>query len=201
MILSKTFALMPLLAALTACLPEAPVVAAAAAAPAPQIQPVASIQEVMQAFIDPSADAIWDAVSTTITKNSVEEKKPRTDAEWQAVRLHAIRVIEGASLLQVPGRRVVHEGGKLEDDHVEGNAKLEDIVASVAKDPASFAAAARTLQTSALAVLAAIDARDLTRIGETGSALDAACESCHLNYWYPKQVLPRWTPPKSIAAK
>jgi len=190
--------LLPLLAALGACQPAAPL--AAATNPA-QIKPVASIQELMQAFIDPSADAIWDSVSTTITKKGVQEKHPRTDAEWHEVRLHAIRVIEGASLLQVQGRRVVHEGGKLEDDHVEGNAKLEDIVASIAKDPASFSAAARTLQTSALAVLAAIDARDLQRIGEAGSALDAACESCHLNYWYPHQVIPRWTPPKSLTVQ
>ena len=183
---------------LAACQQAVPV---ASAAPVQQIQAVASIQELMQALVDPSADAIWDSVSTTVTKKGVEDKHPRTDAEWHEVRLHAIRVIEGASLLQVQGRRVVKEGGKLEDDHVEGNAKLEDIVASIAKDPASFSAAARTLQTSALAVLAAIDARDLQRIGETGSALDAACESCHLNYWYPHQVIPRWTPPKSIAAK
>jgi hypothetical protein len=190
-------ALSAMLAALCGCQQAAPVASAASAA----IQPVASIQEVMQAFIDPSADAIWESVSTTITSKGVEEKKPQTDAEWQAIRLHAIRVIEGASLLQVSGRRVVQEGSKLEDAHVQGNAKLEDIVASLAKDPASFAAAARTLQTAAVAVLTAIDARDLPRIGETGAALDAACESCHLNYWYPKQVLPRWTPPKSLAAK
>jgi hypothetical protein len=188
----------PLLALLAACQPAVPV---ASASPAPAIQPVASIQEVMQAFIDPSADAIWEAVSTTITLKGVEEKRPQNEAEWQAVRLHAIRVIEGASLLQVPGRHVVQEGGKLEDDHVKGNAKLEDIVASIGKDPAAFAAAARTLQTSARAVLAAIDARDLQRIGEAGSALDAACESCHLNYWYPNQQLPHWTPPKSVAQK
>ena len=193
-----TLLLVPLLALLSACEQPAPLVAAAAM---PAIKPVASIQEVMQAFVDPSADAIWDAVSTTVTKKGVEEKHPKTDAEWQEVRLHAIRVIEGASLLQVPGRRVVQAGGKLEDDHVDGNARLEDIEASIAKDPASFAAAARTLQTSAQSVLAAIDARDLQRIGESGSALDAACESCHLNYWYPNQKLPRWTPPKSLAAK
>jgi hypothetical protein len=197
LIRSRLLLLAPLLAALCACQQAAPIVPATTTT----IQPIASIQEVMQAFIDPSADAIWESVSTTITSKGVEDKKPQNDAEWQTIRLHAIRVIEGASLLQVPGRKVVQDGGKLEDDHVEGNAKLEDIVANVAKDPASFAAAARTLQTAALAVLAAIDARDLQRIGETGSALDAACESCHLNYWYPNQKLPRWTASQPNPAK
>jgi hypothetical protein len=197
LIRSSVLLLAPLLAALCACQQAAPVVPATSAT----IQPVASIQEVMQAFIDPSADAIWESVSTTVTSKGVEEKKPQNDAEWKAIRLHAIRLIEGASLLQVPGRKVVQEGGKIEDDHVEGNAKLEDIVANLAKDPASFAAAARTLQTAALAVLAAIDARDLQRIGETGAALDAACESCHLNYWYPNQKLPRWTASQTSPVK
>lgn len=190
--------IVPLLVLLASCQQAAPV---AVAAPVQQIQPVASIQELMQALVDPSADAIWDSVSTTITKKGVEEKHPTTDAQWHEVRLHAIRLVEGASLLQVQGRRVVREGSKLEDDKVESNAKLEDIVASIAKDPGSFSAAARTLQASAQDLLSAIDARDLQRIGQAGSALDAACESCHLNYWYPKQVLPRWAPAKSVVAK
>jgi hypothetical protein len=158
------------------------------------IKPAASIQEVMQALVDPSADAIWESVTTTITKTGVEEKQPHTDAEWHELRLKAIRLIEGAGLLQVEGRKVVQPGVKLEDDHVQTNAKLEDIVASIGNNPAAFTSAALTLQTSAIEILAAIDARDVSRIGQAGTALDAACESCHLTYWYPKQVLPRWDP-------
>jgi len=164
------------------------------------IQPVASIQEVMQAFVDPSADAIWDSVSTTITKKGVEEKHPQTDAEWQALRLHAIRVVEGASLLQVTGRKVVQDGVTLEDNHVESNAKAEDIAASIANHPRAFAAAAEILRNSAVHVLAAIDARDVQQLVVTGSALDAACEGCHLSYWYPKQKIPQWQA-KSAATK
>jgi hypothetical protein len=162
------------------------------------IKPVASIQEVMQALVDPAADDIWDSVSTVVTKKGVEEKQPRTNAEWHELRLKAIRLVEGASLLQVEGRKVVQPGVKLEDDHVQTNAKLEDIVAAIDKNPAAFSSAALTLQTSAIEILAAIDARDISRLGQAGSALDAACESCHLTYWYPKQVLPRWDPKADI---
>ena len=193
----KLSLIVPLLAVIGACQPTAP---AEPHQPVSQIKPVASIQEVMQALVDPSADAIWESVSTTITKSGVEEKQPRTAEEWQAVRLHAIRVIEGASLLQVEGRKVVQDGVKLEDAHVEGNAKAEDIVAAIAKNPAAFAAAAHTLQTSGLEILAAIDARDVARLGQAGAALDAACESCHLSYWYPNQKLPHWQA-KSITKK
>ncbi len=192
-----TLAVAPLLLVLGACNPAASVPPQAATS---GIAPVASIQEVMQALVDPSADAIWESVSTTITKHGVEEKQPRTDAEWQAVRLHTIRLLEGASLLQVAGRKVVQDGLKLEDDHVESNARAEDIAAAIAKQPSAFSAAAKDLQHSAAAVLAAVDARDVQRLSVTGAALDAACESCHLRYWYPKQQLPRWQP-ATVAAR
>jgi hypothetical protein len=184
------------LTVLAACHPAQSVESNAASA----IRPVTSIQEVMQALVDPSADAIWEAVSTTITKNGVEEKQPRTDDEWKALRLHAIRVIEGASLLQVSARKVVQDGVKLEDDHVESNAKAPDIAASIASHPAAFAAAAQILQNSAIEVLAAVDARDVPRLSAAGGPLDAACEGCHLSYWYPNQKIPRWQA-RSVAKK
>jgi hypothetical protein len=162
------------------------------------LKPVASIQEVMQALVDPSADDIWNSVSTTVTKKGVEDKQPHTDAQWHELRLKAIRLVEGATLLQLEGRKVVQPGARLEDDHVETNAKLEDIVAAIGKNPAAFSGAALTLQTSAIEILAAIDTRDIARLGQAGSALDAACESCHVTYWYPKQVLPRWDPKADI---
>lgn len=193
----RLLAIAPLMAALGACNQAAPV---EQNQPTSWIKPVASIQEVMQALVDPSSDAIWESVSTSITKTGVEEKQPRTAEEWQSIRLHAIRVIEGASLLQVTGRKVVQDGVKLEDAHIEGNAKVEAIVASIAKNPAAFAKAAQALQTSAIEILAAIDARDATRLGQAGSALDAACEGCHLTYWYPNQKLPRWQA-KSVTKK
>ncbi|MES2946634.1 MAG: hypothetical protein V4772_27525, partial [Pseudomonadota bacterium] len=104
----------------------------------PQIPSVVSLQEVMQAFVDSSADGIWESVSTTVTKKGVEEKQPRTDAEWQEVRNHALRLIEGAALLQTEGRPIVHAGKKLEDHHVEGINTPEDISAAIAKDRPAF---------------------------------------------------------------
>jgi hypothetical protein len=190
--------LAPVLAVLSACQFGSATETVASAKSALTVKPVASIQEVMQALVDPSADEIWESVSTNVTKNGVEEKQPHTDAEWHALRLKAIRLIEGANLLQVEGRKVVQAGVKLEDDHVQSNAKLEDIVANIGKNPAAFSSAALTLQTSAIEILAAIDARDVPRLGQAGSALDAACESCHLVYWYPKQVLPRWDPKADV---
>ncbi|MBI4262899.1 MAG: hypothetical protein HY657_00860 [Acidobacteria bacterium] len=48
--------------------------------------PTATIKDLMDAVVDPSADDVWNAVSTTVDKGGVSEKVPRTDQEWGEVR-------------------------------------------------------------------------------------------------------------------
>jgi hypothetical protein len=93
-----------LLAALTllACSPKPPSPPSGAAA--------ASIQELMATKVDPAADALWEAVSSETTAGGVEEQQPRTDQQWQAVRKHALVLIEAAGLLGVDGRPVTQPG-------------------------------------------------------------------------------------------
>ena len=66
----------------------------------------ASIQELMQYEVDPSADAIWDAAGTTLTRQGLVEKQPRSDEDWKALRQHAIVLLEATNLLAIRGRRV-----------------------------------------------------------------------------------------------
>src|SRR5262249_49339770 len=74
--------------------------------PPPSLEPVATLQELMQSEVDASADNIWDAVETTAGAGGEEHKQPRTDAEWQEVRRNAIVLIEAANLLTVEGRKL-----------------------------------------------------------------------------------------------
>jgi hypothetical protein len=39
-------------------------------------------------------------------------------------------------------------------------------------------------------MLAAIDAKDPAALVKAGGTLDEICESCHLTFWYPNQVIP-----------
>src|SRR5689334_6662313 len=74
-------------------------------APAPEtLQPIATIQELMQAEVDASADNIWDAVETTTTASGEATKQPRTPEEWREIRRNAIVLIEAANLLTVAER-------------------------------------------------------------------------------------------------
>lgn len=179
---------------LSACQPAGSTTQASAS----PVVPATAIQDAMQALVDPSADAVWDSVSTTVTKKGEEVKQPRTDEEWNELRLHSLRIIAGAGLLQTDGISVVRDGVKIEDTH-ETYLNEAGIAAAIAKDPAQFKAAAKTLQVAAQEVLVAVNKRDVPALIQLGAKLDAACEHCHSTYWYPNQVVPGW--PASPSSK
>src|SRR5438477_13124075 len=52
-------------------------------------KPVVSVKELMRDMIDPLADNIFDAVSTEITDKGVVEKAPKTDEDWEKLRIGA----------------------------------------------------------------------------------------------------------------
>ena len=179
-------------AALAGCKPAADP-AQAKAAPATPFAPAASIQELMQSIVDPSADAMWDSVSTDVDAKGTVEHQPHTPEEWQAVRRYAVALSEAANLLVQP-RPVAHGAGKLEDAHVEGINDARQVRAAIDADPAAFAAHAQALHVAARAAVDAIDAHDAKRLLDAGERVDAACEACHTRYWYPHDVKPVWPP-------
>jgi hypothetical protein len=158
--------------------------------PAATPQPVASIQEIMQALVDPSADTLWEAVSSETTAAGTVDHHPQNDAEWLALRHHAIRLAEGANLLAQPGRVVSHAGKQLEDSHVEGILVPAQIQKLIDADRPAFAQHANALQQATLDLLAAIDQRKLDGYTAAGARIDHACEACHLRYWYPNDKRP-----------
>ena len=80
--------------------------AACAPDPAPLYRPTATVEEIMRGLIDPSADAIWDAVVTDATAGGIVETRPETTDDWAALRHHAVMIAEATNLLIVEGRRI-----------------------------------------------------------------------------------------------
>lgn len=150
--------------------------------------PTATIKDLMDAVVDPSADDVWNAVSTTVDSGGITEKVPRTDQEWAEVRHGAIRLVEGANLLIMPGRHMARLGERSETPGVELEPKEMEVL--VNKDPAAWNARAKALRDVSLEVLHAIDARDADKLTEVGGRLDTACENCHRQYWYPNEQIP-----------
>lgn len=175
--------------ALSACAPKAPPIASTLAPAAPPSHAL-SIQDLMISIVDPAADALWEAVSSETTASGSVEHQPQTAAQWQAVRQHALRLIEAAQLLGIEGRPVAHAGKTLEDAHVAGIWGAADIEQEIASTASTFKARAAELGESAQAALVAIDARDPARLLVAGGRIDQACERCHMVYWYPNVAQP-----------
>jgi hypothetical protein len=150
----------------------------------PAFRLTATIRDIMDSFIDPAADHIWDAVSITVTAKGREEKHPRTDEEWKELRRRAIQIMEGANLLLVPGRRVARPG-----ETVDPRIALppDQVEALINQDRAGFTKMAHDLHDSVLPVLQAIEAKDKDKLLEVGDGIYRACENCHIKYWYARR--------------
>lgn len=190
----KHFHILPLAVVLSvlvsACARDSapPVSTEAAAAPAvpsatyTEFNTTNTIRDVMNALIDPGADALWNSVRFEFDTDGQREYKPETDEEWLALRRHAVAIVEGANALMIPGRHVAPPGATTEFPEYEY--VPEEVDAKLREDWASWLGHAQGLQSAALSILAAIDARNADLVSEHGAALDQACENCHMQYWY-----------------
>jgi len=167
--------------------PKAADAPARPAAPTPtsaaEFRTTATIKDIMDSVVDPSADYIWDSVSTIVTRKGTEERRPRTDMEWKEVRRRAIALVEATNLLIMDGRKVARPGEKSENPGVELGP--EDIQGLIDADHASLIKFAHGLHDAGMKALAAIDKKDADALSDSGEAIDEACEQCHLKYWYP----------------
>jgi hypothetical protein len=163
-----------------------------AAASAAVMTRVGTVKEIMEGIVDPSADVIWESVATNITSAGVEEKAPRTDDEWAVVQHSALMLAEAANLLKMRGREIARPGDL---DTKSGPDAPEltpaEIQEKVNRDWSLWITHANRLQETAIKAWEIANARDVNGILEVGDALDKACESCHLEYWYPDLKKPR----------
>lgn len=151
-------------------------------------KPSATIQEIMQAVIDPNVDPIWDSIKTTITEHGTEETKPVTDEDWAKLRLHAIALREASNLLVIEGRQVAHATANTSSHPVELGPK--EIQALIEANRPAFIKNAQDLHDTVSLALTAIDAKDVDALESVGGAIEHACEQCHSQFWYPGDKRP-----------
>jgi len=153
------------------------------APPAPELATSATIKDLMDAMVDPSAEYLFDNIVEIVDETGIIDKTPKTDAEWKEVRRRALMLVEAPNLLVAPGRKVARPGEKPEYPEVELGP--EQIQKMIDDDRDAFIRRARRLQDAATLALKAIDARDKKELFSKLGDVDKACESCHLHYWYP----------------
>jgi hypothetical protein len=143
-----------------------------------------TIRDVMDAVVDPNADALWDSVRTEINETGTHTYMPQTDADWLALRRNVVGLLEGGNALLMPGRRVAPVGAGT-DPEIPYAYPPEQIQASIEKERAVFNGFAEAFQATAMDMLKAVDTRNVANLDEAGELLDQACEACHSHFWYP----------------
>src|SRR5437870_6158868 len=121
----------------------------------PPFKPVVDTKLLMQAVVDPNADAIWDAVKSIDTKEGSQEIRPRTNEEWTAVRNAAITVAEAGNLMMLVPR---------------------------AKDGGEWMKRAQEMIDTGEAAIRAAEAKNADRLFTVGGDIYEACSNCHQKY-------------------
>ena len=191
--------LLPLAAlalAAAACSKETPAPQAEAKPAESPFQITATIQDIMDAEVDPAADFLWASTGFVSDKTGLHDKTPHTEAEWTAVRRNALILIEATNLLRMEGRQVATR--ELDREEKGGEDDPQKIQKAIETNRAAFIGFARRLHDVGSDMLKAIDKRDIAGMDKLGEDLDAACEACHRTFWYPNAVEPIQTlePPK-----
>ena len=152
----------------------------------------------MLSVVDPAADAIWESVATIVTHEGTEERRPRTDEDWETLRHEAVRLVEASNLMLMEGRDVARPGFQSENPGIE--LEPEEVQALIEDDFETWARLVADYHRVAVTMFNAVENRDADRLFDEGGALDVTCERCHQRYWYPGATGPPPPPPTDVPA-
>ena len=156
--------------------------------PAQPVEPAllspATIKDIMDSMIDPSADFLFESVATIGDDQGIREIAPQTGEEWREVRRRAMVLLEAPNLLIMPGRVVAGPNDNAQNAAME--LEPAQIQALIDADRPAFITYARGLQDAAMLALRASEAKNKDALFSASERIDKACENCHLKYWYPK---------------
>ena len=60
---------------------------------APEMAPVATVKQLMDGIVGPSATVVFDSVGTIVDATGIHEKQPSTETEWAAVGASAAALV------------------------------------------------------------------------------------------------------------
>jgi cytochrome c556 len=171
---------LPLLAGLAACSSQ------------PEGQQTAASQQtlhdIMKGEIDVRADEVWAIGNAAIDEQASIDPAKMTNADWDKLATSSAALRQAAlDLANLDPIVVVRPGEKIVDEGVPGGDTAAEVQATVDRNPQGFREMANTLAGHMGELATAAQAHDAGKAGPLINQLDAVCEACHLDYWYPSQ--------------
>jgi hypothetical protein len=171
--------------------PPEPSVAATPRAPQPQLwgelKPIVSVKELMRDMLDPAAPTTSSTRSKIVyTRKGAVETTPKTEKDWDKIRIGAVTLVEGVYLLKIP-RPFAPPGDENNSTGPEATelSPAQNQQRSSRRTPCCGTPRSKRCETSDSRSSKSSRPGRSTSCGTRGHNLDQACESCHLQYWYP----------------
>ena len=123
--------------------------------PQPEYRPTATIKDIMDSTVDPSADVLWESVATIVSAAGTEERMPRTDEEWENVGNSAAALIESGNLLLMDGRAI---------------------------DKGDWVKMSQAMIDAGKVTLQATQAKSTEGVLAAGEVVNESCDNCHQKY-------------------
>ena len=128
------------------------IVTAAACSKGPALQPIATVEQIMETTVEPVSNAVFDAA---VWENGVQVGGPKNDDDWKMVQANALMLAETTNLLLMNGR---------------------------AKDQFGWPIRTQALRDAAMKAANAAGAHNTQAIFDAGTEIYQACTGCHLQY-------------------
>jgi hypothetical protein len=121
----------------------------------PPFKAIVETKDLMEDLMERQADIVWGATGSIVTAEGVEERRPRTEEEWVAVKAAAVNLTETGNLLMMPSR---------------------------AQDAGPWMKNVQAMMAQGQKMIEAIDRRDTKAMFDVGSDLYDTCTNCHMHY-------------------
>jgi hypothetical protein len=142
-----------------------------------------ALADIMEGIVMSSADVLWTSVSVDVSTEGEKITAPETEEDWTRLRHAAVTLAASTNLLVVPGLKIDNPADSTES--AQGELSPAAIAKLRNENLPAWAAHAEALHQTALQAIKAIDDHNAEGLNDVGGDLDAVCESCHLQFWYP----------------
>ncbi|MDR2212437.1 MAG: hypothetical protein LBE21_02275 [Pseudomonadales bacterium] len=158
-----------------------------AATPAAAASPAYILADAMNDGVMNASNVLWESVLLEdIAADGTETYSgPTSDEGWNTLRDAMQSLLDvSTQLKQMPAGWQVRDPS-LEYEVPPGELAPAAIVELVNSQSGVWSAFSDVLRGTAERALQATQTRDLNTLGEISNSLDAVCESCHMQFWYP----------------
>ena len=149
--------------------------------------PSASVVNTRDAMVDginPAAITIWDITNAAMDDTGEFNFAQVDNAGWARLG-NAAQLMERYSNAMASAEQLQAGGPQLADGEIPpGVATREEIQDMIDSDTAGYRAMSQVMAGQAAALAAAAQAQDGQAVGELVGRMDAACQTCHVRYWY-----------------